>query len=163
MSRTKEMKNKPDPFKKYRVSVKKALTMNPETFVKNYLFPFMRRESGNGFAMADWIRDVRHSFMVDGVERDAPACGTAACIGGSMELILGTESRREIAAVLGLPHYATYSLFFNWGFDIGGNSWPADLARAFSKATTPMEKEQVAEEVVLRAIETGGTCFLREL
>jgi hypothetical protein len=54
---------------------------------------------------------------------------------------------------------------------IGGNhltdgrqvvaAWPQEIAMRFRNAQTPLEKEQVAEEMVRLAVETKGACLLR--
>lgn len=145
---------------KCKITPMAALNLTPKEFVNEYLFPFMRREAGHGFGMEYWrIGVTRPNVIIDEVSHKVPFCGSAMCIGGTMDFLLGTDNMRVLAAVLGLTFRDTDALFYNWRFSFMCNSWPKDLSDAFLAANTPGKKERVAEAVVLRALETGGRCF----
>lgn len=147
------------------VSYDSALAIGPKVFVENYLFPAMRREHGNGFAMSQWRfgwRDGGPNHFDDLWDRQRPACDTIMCIGGTMEAITGIRSTYQLGAILGLDREQSEALFFKWKPDDGGRiKWPKALAIRFKQAPTPAEKEAIAEEVVLLAIKTKGRCFRR--
>ncbi len=139
----------------------KALKMGPRKFVKDYLFPAMRREHGNGFAMATWHRDTTQigpEHLDDISFRPAPACNSVMCIGGTMQAITGKESESGLADILGLPLHAEDSvsdantLFFAW---TGGKGPWSGLSTAFIDAKTPQAKERIAEKAVMQAIRIG--------
>lgn len=152
-----------------RVSYAKALEMGPTAFVKDYLFPAMRREQGKSFAMSQWTLPLVHKDMelpifVDGIKREAPACRTVSCIGGTMELITGEPSGRRLGALLGLTEDQAQGLFYFWGPNTTKHfAWPLDLAKAYRAARTPAGKEKIAEKAVLRAIQTKGRCLERRV
>jgi hypothetical protein len=139
-------------------TLKQALRMGPRKFVKDYLFPAMRREHGNGFAMSCWMSPIVGCAYLDEVVRPAPACGTAMCIGGTMQAILGVENGNTLAKVLGLRQEAEDStstasrLFYAWRQNFG--PWEG-LSQPFADAKTPREKERIAEKAVLAAIKIG--------
>src|SRR5580658_8642217 len=75
-----------------QISYADALALGPKKFVQQYLFPAMRREHGNGFAMQVWCCKTDHKdYYFDDVERPAPACGTVACIGGTLDIVLNMK------------------------------------------------------------------------
>lgn len=148
-------------------TLKQALRMGPRKFVKDYLFPAMRREHGNGFAMAVWKQDtnILSPIGLDHIyDREAPACHSVMCIGGTMQAILGVRSEKSLARVLGVPFDSedgndADSLFYKWHADNG--PW-LGLAKPFKRAITPREKEQVAEKAVVAAIRIGEKVRARQ-
>lgn len=60
--------------------------MNKEQkeFIRKKLIPFIRRENGKGFSMWNWL-SLGLAYPT------APKCGTIACIGGSIELLMLQE------------------------------------------------------------------------
>lgn len=148
------------------LSYKDALRMGPLKFVRNYLFPAMRRDKGNGFCMETW-RSPFWKFRDDVSNRRAPACGTVACIGGTMQLVTGEADETKLGKLLGLSVVQTQALFFSWlPMDLSWSSerlgWPADLARKYARVKSAQAKERVAEEAVLRAVKTKGKCLEME-
>jgi hypothetical protein len=142
-------------------TVREALKMGPRKFVKDYLFPAMRREHGNGFAMQTWRRRVDYGDIIglDGLSnREYPACHSVMCIGGTMQAVIGTANENTLARILGLPFSAddnvsdAATLFYAW--TSGRGPWKG-LSKAFHKAKTPLQKERIAEKAVLAAIKLG--------
>lgn len=150
-----------------RVSYAQALEMGPKAFVKDYLFPAMRREHGQSFVMSQWTLPLVHKatsipIFLDGIKREAPACKTVSCIGGTMELITGEPSWRRLGALLGLTEEQAQGLFYFWGPNTTERfAWSLDLAKAYKVARTPAGKEKIAEKMILRAIQTKGKCLER--
>lgn len=144
-----------------RTTLKQALKMGPRRFVKEYLFPAMRREHGNGFAMAVWRRDIRADGF-DGLDdlynRQAPTCNSVMCIGGTMVAIVGTDNEEMLAKILRLPlddrgsEDDAKALFSKWQSNFG--PWYG-LSQAFKDAKTPQQKERIAEKAVMAAIKIG--------
>lgn len=145
------------------VSYERALKMGPVRFVKNYLFPAMRREHGRGFGMSEWhlpVSEVSDNWPVDDIrlgDRKVPACETVMCIGGTMHAITGVPTKAALAALLGLPLESDDGndadhLFYDWTADVG--PW-AGLSEKFLAAKTPVQKERIAEKAVLAAIKSG--------
>src|SRR5574340_962904 len=107
---------------------KRLLRMKPKTFILNYLIPFIMRDAGNGFVMDTWKRKAPKEcggkeYVYDGIERRAPACGTVACIGGSIQCLTGLNFRfapNKTAKLLGITRDEAYGLFFDWGNLEGG-------------------------------------------
>lgn len=154
------------------VSYEEALEMGPEKFVEDYLFPAMRRFEGNGFAMQTWAakRTPGTTMFVDLVEHTVPVCGTAACIGGTMSIILFPKdvykfSATKLGKVLGISGEQAGGLFYRWGgygsTDLrkGYQQWPKDFVVKFKEAKTPSEKEQVAEQLIRLVLKTKGICL----
>lgn len=157
--------------RQFGVSYNDAIKMGPRKFVNNHLFPFMRRENSNGFAMSMW-RNNLHSFLYqenpifygDGIKHGVPACGTAGCIGGSMEIVLGLPihgaTTSMLGKILGITEKQAGGLFFRWRdnqIDASDKTgWSKHFRRLFTEGKSPQEKEQVAERVILRAIKTHG-------
>jgi hypothetical protein len=147
-------------YKFKKVSLKQALKMGPEKFVENHLFPFMRQENCQGFAMDFWnLRTVPRADVDNIPLRKFPRCGFH-CIGGSMETILGlpTESYNMniLGRVLGLYDSKARHLFFGWK-NHGG--WPVEFVNAYKTATTRKAKEKIAEKIILLSIQTKGECL----
>ena len=151
------MKRAKNPFFK-TTTYKQALRMGPRRFVKEFLFPAMRREHGNGFGMATWHRDtsIVSPNGLDGIyDRPAPRCNSVMCIGGTMQAVVRMHSRSEfrLARILGLEGaYDPAALFYDWMDGLG--PWNG-LSKQFRAAKTPREKERIAEKAVLAAIKIG--------
>lgn len=139
------------------ITVEQALKMGPRRFVKEYLFPAMRREHGNGFAMETWHRDarVRDVNGLDDIDdRKAPACNSVMCIGGTIQAITGAKAITTMSRILGLPDFfentiPAETLFYEWLSNRG--AWKG-LSTAFLLAHTPREKERIAEKAVLAGL-----------
>lgn len=148
-----------------QVSVKEALKMGPIKFVKDYLFPAMEREHGNGFAMDTWRQKIHvidgdsDKVRFDDVFRKVPACKSVMCIGGTMEAIVGTRNLDKLGAILGIDSDYVGTLFYDW--DVRGG-WSDKFLEAFRDAKTPLQKVRAAKGQVLEAIKTKGACFYRE-
>lgn len=146
-------------------TLRNAVKIGPLAFVDRYLFPAMRREHGIGFLMSTWYSDLSHisdqQVSFDGVVRSIPACKSIMCIGGTMSVILGIEDEGLLAKALGLTYDQAQPLFYGWirTPEDSDGGWPASLGRAFREAKTALEKERIAEVVILRAIQTKGACF----
>lgn len=163
MAKTKKFKFTTRTFQYFKQIGAKA-------FCDKFLFPAMRREHGNGFAMQTWGIQIGPGVQneFDDVVRPAPACGTVCCIGGTIEnLTTGSENPAELGELLGLDHYDAYALFFRWNFKPGHpeqalpetRCWPTDLQEKFKNARTPLQKERVAEQMVRLAVKTKGKVF----
>lgn len=158
---------KPKDFIK-RTTLKHALKIGPVEFAERYLFPAMRREHGDGFAMSTWrssyelYRPAGLTAFHDGVRRAIPVCKSVMCIGGTLNVILGTADERILGRALGLPAGTEEALFYGWQRRLGvEGAWPKTYQDLFSLAETAIQKERIAEVVVLLAIHTKGACFLR--
>lgn len=143
------------------VSYKKALEMGPRKFVKDYLFPAMRREHGLGFAMETWSDEFKYNeepAILDDLSRKIPVCRTVMCIGGTMQAITNERDAEKLSQLLGIPYLSNsdssvgHMLFYEWDVNIG--PWKG-LARKFREAKTPAQKEKIAEKAVLAAIKIG--------
>lgn len=147
------------------ISFRQALKIGPKRFVKEYLFPAMRREHGRGFAMSVWQKRTSSALgnfgEFDGLalaSRGVPVCNSVMCIGGTMQMITGGEER-ELPRLLGLPWRDNagrardgHHLFYEWRRNRG--PWKG-LQEEWSDAKTPAAKEAVAERAVLAAIRIG--------
>jgi hypothetical protein len=141
---------------------KQALRMGPRKFVKDYLFPAMRREHGLGFAMETWAHDIAaegSAFGLDGIyNRMAPACHSVMCIGGTMQAITGEGNEDNLGRILGLEYIDfdaqidSGGLFYRWFGNQG--AWKG-LSSAFDQAKTPLQKERIAEKAVMAAVRYG--------
>lgn len=143
------------------IEYEKALQLGPRRFVREYLFPAMRRQHGNGFAMQSWWhriegRGCQTTFYADGVRRPIPSCGTVACIGGAAAMVTDFLSYNmgitPIAKLFGISQEMAGVLFYDW---VGNRGPWAKLSRAFEAAETPSAKERIAEKAVLAAIRIG--------
>ena len=131
-------------------------------FLLTKLIPFIQREHGNGFVMEDWITQVDdESYLTfDNVShRKAPSCGTVACIGGSVEILLKLKSgdnNRPIADALGLTLDEADGLFYVYQNE-SDYCWPARYRSRFAAATTPRGKASVAVALLKEIAEKGGS------
>ena len=138
-------------------------------FILNKLIPFILREEGRGFAMEFWKikEEVGEKLWLDGVPRDVPVCGTAACIGGSAQCLLHPRAKYDmgygkLAAELGLSLEQTHGLFYEWNvedMDDSGAHWPKRFANQFKKAATPLGKAKVAVALLKEVVKTNGKCL----
>lgn len=140
-------------------------------FIEKKLIPFVQREAGNGFAMSTWKQpytqqDIDANFGAkeefDSVEHRVPACGTVACLGGSIQVLTGKRGMGPLSKAIGLSKDAADGLFYNWlSGDINpqGYGWPTKFAVAFGKAKTPRGKAGVAVRLLREVIRTNGECL----
>lgn len=142
--------------------------LSPKKFILDHLIPFILRDAGRGFAMDTWETKLdEDSEVFDGLDniwnRKAPACGTAACIGGSIQCLTGLKggnrllSHGGMAKLLGIKRHQATGLFYDWGPNEGG--WPEKYATRFDEANTPYKKARVACSL-LRQIAKKGSAAL---
>jgi len=166
------------------VAEESPLTSEQQEFILYRLIPFILREQGDNFAMQYW--DVERSRLgdepiFDGVKHES-ACGSICCIGGSISHLSGAKraevfnfsseslvQAREMAyknlgAVIGLTGREAHGLFFAWMLDRakykqGGYGWPLVFSNRFAAAKNPLEKAEVACDL-LRLIARVGPSVL---
>lgn len=164
------MKTKP---KAKKVAAKTKKRVNA-AFITKKLIPFILREQGRGFQMASWIDRVIPGKMYG--HRDlnedikAPKCGTAACVGGSVQVLVPdlVHDAFDASAYLGLSDDEGRGLFYGWTEEgttcrYGGYvGWPMKSVEAFEKADTALGKAKVACALLKQIIKTDGKCLHRE-
>lgn len=143
---------------------KKLRKMSPKKFILNHLIPFILRDAGRGFAMNHWNISVSDDddvqWMDNIADRKVPACGTVACIGGSIECLTGIrgggddERAAKMSKILGLSEWQTHGLFYDWEPYEGG--WPEEYAKRFALADTPYKKARVACALLRQIALKGG-------
>lgn len=143
-----------------KIEKNKNLTkLTPKKFILNHLIPFILRDAGHGFAMETWKEyapkeDGGKEYNYDWIQRRAPACGTVACIGGSIQCLTGIKGIRTSARLLGITPEEANGLFYDW--DKYSDGWPQQFSEQFEKAKTPYTKARVAC-ALLREIALKGS------
>lgn len=137
----------------------KLAKLKPKTFILNHLIPFILRDAGRGFVMEKWKMFVPQDgkLYLDGVLRQGPVCNTAACIGGSIQILTGIRDREEAGKLLGISELDAEKLFFGWRPE--DNGWPKKFAERFAAAKTAYGKARVAC-ALLRQIALKGSKVL---
>ncbi len=147
------------------------MNQRARTFIEKRLIPFVLREHGMGFAMETWYSDVKglgeSVYSYDSVPHTEPKCGTVACLGGSVQVLLARSSRDEIsrariAKAIGLSSEQASGLFNNWyGNEDEGREfgWPKRFARRFEDAKTALGKAKVAVALLREVVKTNGECL----
>ena len=157
-------------------------------FIREKLIPYVLRDQGRGFAMSEWLNtelipfEPIDDFCYDDVKnRVAPACGTVACIGGSIEALtrkIEDKARNydfeegELAEHIGLTVVQGHTLFYGWAgsedmdplYDYtlseDGETicppWPPKYVAAYARAKTPLAKAKVAVRLLEEVAKTGG-------
>lgn len=142
-------------------------------FIRNKLIPFILRDAGRGFVMETWLDKgivPREPIYLDDIERPGPKCGTAGCIGGSIQCQLGLKrkpSTRALAAVLGITPRQADGLFYQWSYDTDPDyleycpkyGWPIKFVKAFAARVTALGKAKVAVRLLEEVIRTNGECL----
>jgi len=140
------------------------MTKKQKTFVLKRLVPFILREQGRGFGMDYWMRTgitPGDEWIVDGVARRAPRCGTVCCIGGSINF-LKTKGKEEFgpataAEHIGLSYDRACSLFYGWTGEYADvRSWPEPYLSDYEEANTPYRKARVAVRLLREIVRTDG-------
>lgn len=147
-----------------KIKANKNLTkLSPKKFILKHLIPFILRDAGRGFAMDTWrthIPDLGEPLYYDDVKRNAPACGTVACIGGSIQCLTGLDPRTshtKVAKLLGVTKDQAHGLFFDWAVgEIGKNGWPDKYAERYRAANTPYKKARVACSLLKQIAKKGS-------
>ena len=143
------------------------MNIKQKKFILEKLIPFILREEGRGFGMDVWLwSNMSEGSLAayDGVVRKIPVCGTAACIGGSAQILLHPRpimhmDWQKTAKDLGLPKRLAHGLFFVYTGSNNAPSWPKKFAREFEKAKTPFNKAQVATALLKEVVKTNGRCL----
>ncbi len=134
------------------------------------LIPAILREQGRGFNMQQWRATglpIGESLKFDDVARNIPPCGTVACIGGTITMIEGRNTFQsygatvELGKLIGLTHSQASGLFYNWDSGSSKYGWPSKYRKQFEKATTPLEKAEVAAKLLLEIALKGGKILER--
>lgn len=132
-------------------------------FILRKLIPFILREQGRGFEMASWfmhpsegLKTYFHQDLNKKVK--VPACGTVACIGGSIEALKMKQveygrTYSEIGALVGLNSTQSWALFSS------AIEWPKPFALRYKKAKTPLTQAKIACEVLRLVVKTEGKCL----
>jgi len=134
-------------------------------FINKKLIPFILRKGGRGFLMErTLIQDLPGTpFYGDGIERRIPDCGTAACIKGSISVLIKTPyaSVVDCAKVLGITTEQAHGLFYSWGPGEPETDyrWPSKYATSFKQAKTTAGKARVAVNLLKEVIRTNGDCL----
>ena len=139
-------------------------------FIRRKLIPFILREHGRGFAMSTWCDidlPVGEEVVEDGVLRRVPVCGTAACIGGSVNFIQNASNLSmpvKAGRTLGLTDKQAAGLFYYWEPDYQMNTtrshcWPYRFAKRFERARTAWGKARVAVALLKEVMRTNGQCL----
>lgn len=152
----------------------------PKQFIETKLIPFILRDQGRGFAMQRWIMGISKGDEIVGSlddipAREAPSCGTVACIGGSIQLLTGlkfvhlnhvfaSRYRSDIAAIsslLGISSENARALFYGWRKSSSNetNFWPESFRARFSKARTAYAKARVAASLLRQIAKRGDKVF----
>ncbi len=135
-------------------------------FIRRKLIPFILREHGRGFAMGTWCNvklPVGELCEFDGIKRTIPVCGTAACIGGSVNFIQKSRNLDmpfKAAQTLGLTREQAKGLFYYWEPDAESNyRWPRSFVLRFERCTTAWGKACVAVALLREVMRTNGECL----
>jgi hypothetical protein len=136
--------------------------LSPKRFILDHLIPFIMRDAGRGFAMDMWSAENRipgYVYEYDGLKRIGPACGTVACIGGSIQCLTGLREHQlsKMAELLGITEIQAYGLFYHYRPHEDG--WPTEYAKRLRDATTPYRRAQVTCSL-LRKIANEGSAAL---
>ena len=141
----------------------------PKEFIETKLIPFILRDRGRGFVMQRWIMNIsKGDEIVAGLggipAREAPSCGTVACIGGSIELLTGLY-KSDIAAIsslLGISSENAHALFYGWiptSLTNAPRLWPKSFRARFKKARTAYTKARVATSLLRQIAKRGDKVF----
>jgi hypothetical protein len=140
--------------------------MNAEQkkFILEELIPFILRDKGLGFDMNVWAKpyDVCavnpwHGYLKP--DREAPQCGTVACIGGSiciLKKVIANEhseysdSIQKCSDAIGLTEVQTERLLHDWG------NWPQPYRDQYFKTNDPYSQALTAVELFKAVVETEG-------
>lgn len=143
---------------------KNLAKLTPKKFILNHLIPFILRDAGHGFAMDSWKEpapkeDGGKEYSFDDIYRRAPACGTVACIGGSIQCLTGLRlnADRKMAHLLGITPDEVEGLFYSWMEYEDG--WPKKFAERFTQAETPYQKARVACALLRQIALKGSKVF----
>jgi len=145
-------------------------------FITKKLIPFILRAEGNGFVMQTWKVNLTPDFLrevnaglayleFDGVKHKIPMCNTVACIGGSIQCLTGTRSKKVMAEkFLGITKEQANGLFYTWCVpqedeEPETHGWPMKFRRAFEKRKTPLGKAKVAVALLKEVVRTNGQCL----
>lgn len=149
--------------------------MTPENkkFILKKLCPFILREQGRGFMMAEWrvIKEQLIAYEPEYAKRffnqdlnkevKWPKCDSVFCIGGSAGMLLKTELKSGIYRAMGLSQDEGYGLFYNWMDQEDVFGWPLQFSKKFEKAKTPLTKAKVAVALLKEVVRTEGKCLHR--
>jgi hypothetical protein len=98
--------------------------------------------------------------MLYDVRQTVPACGTVACIGGWLALLMAPNPRRvhtfnvhKLALLLGVEREQVFRLIAYTHTIDGG--WPDKFRYAYQDAVTPLQKARVANKRIEHFIKTG--------
>src|ERR1700689_5113787 len=131
-------------------------------FIEDKLIPFILRENGRGFSMVYWrYREQPGRPLEADALRLVPKCGTVACIGGSIEILINEPGEGVQANKLGLTIEQYDALCYGWKKTNGttyGGFWPDKFCEAYAKVKTPLAKAKVAIRLLREGIETNGDC-----
>ena len=129
------------------------MTSKQKKFILKKLIPFILRERGRGFIMEGWREPFDADAEYDGIPRKAPSCGTAYCIGGSIELLKRKKDHIGFNAagfLIGLNEEQSNRLFSE---DI---LWPHKYSAKWYAATTPLAKAKAAVALLREVVKTDG-------
>ena len=135
-------------------------------FIRKKLIPFILREQGTGFSMANWrlIGDAGEVISSDHIERKIPPCGTVCCIGGSIEFLKGVNryesNELDLGKLIGLTPSQTDGLFYGWvKGSMTETHWPAKFRQDFAARKSTLGKAKVAVALLKEVIRTEGKCL----
>jgi hypothetical protein len=148
------------------------MTEKQKKFITGKLSRAILREYGKGFGMGTWRCPgitPGYKVCIDGVPRKAPSCGTVACIGGTLAMLVDSNAllssgrivAQEAPKYMGLTPDEADGLFFNYG---GGQyhhdyCWPQKFVDDFVAAKTAYRKAKVAVALLAEVARTEGKCL----
>ena len=139
------------------------MTKKQKQFLTGKLSQFILREQGKGFGMSGWLRNEEPGYIVnrDNIARPVPACGTVACIGGSVQHLLGCFPQDDVIVIeLGLTWEKASGLFYGWEVPSRGEyGWPQKFKTRYAKAKTTLGKAKVAVALLKEVARTNGKCL----
>jgi hypothetical protein len=100
-------------------------------------------------------------LSLDSVEHDFPKCGTVACLGGSVQCLIGKRSHKALAEALGITKQQASGLFYSWGPENKDlpHGWPEKFRLRFADKNTPAKKARVAVSLLKEVVRTNGECL----
>jgi len=151
------------------------MNLKQKKFILEKLVPFVLREQGRGFGMSGWRsefdgNDVKKGSW-DNIFREVPKCNTVACIGGSIEVLMGMGrgelQSSEVVDILGISEAQAGGLFYFWAGKKGedgsvsesGYGWPQSFKRRFAQAKTTLGKAKIAVALLREVVKTNGNCL----
>jgi hypothetical protein len=140
------------------------MTSKQKNFITQKLIPFILRDKGRGFEMESWSLldlhlQVKYLHPNLGKYIPTPVCGTACCIGGSIDFLNGNREPetcgnfRTVGRKIGLNSRQSQRLFSE---DI---EWPEPFAFRYQKAKTPLGQAKVAVALLRLVVKTEGKCL----